>query len=286
MKRISSRKPGWFVSLLVLIQSFTIVSANAEKIKVLTFNTWGVPLEVWDTWRYAAAMRAIEKLNPDFVVLDEVFSLKGKKAYQSYLYPYMANGPRMFPKLSSGGTRILSKYPFDSVASLVYQHCASSDCLSRKGAAIVTVTLPSGKILNLAGTHLDSGGTDDLRTDQLRQLKIFTDYYADPKAPLLIAGDFNCGPKSSTYQYAREQMQLSDSWTETHPATDLGLTYDSYQNHYAHDYEIKTHDLMIVDRIDFMFHQGAIKPVSTEVIFNTEDSLYSDHYGILAEFEI
>ena len=231
-------------------------------------------------------MQAIEKINPDIVVLDEVFSAKGKRNYQSNLYPYVADGPHALPKILGSGTRILSKYPFDLHATLAYHQCASSDCLARKGSSLVTITLPSGKVINLAGTHLDSGGTDDLRIDQLRQLKIFTDFYANPTAPLLVMGDFNFGPASSAYQYARSELKLDDSWLDTHPASEPGLTYDSYKNHYAHDYEIKTHDLMIVDRIDFMFHRGAITPISTQLIFNEEDSLYSDHYGILAEFEL
>jgi len=272
---------------LILLITFLFSSlANAEKLKVLTFNTWGVPISVWDTWRYEAAMRSIEALNPDIVILDEVFSGKGKRNYRSDLYPYVADGPHALPKILSSGTRILSKYPFDLHATLAYHKCAASDCFSRKGSSFVTITLPSGKVVNVAGTHLDSGGTDDLRTDQLRQLKEFTDYYADPAGPLLVVGDFNFGPASPSYQYIRNEFKLADSWTETHPAAEAGLTYDSYKNHYAHDYEIKTHDLMIVDRIDFMFHRGAIKPISTQVIFNEEDSLYSDHYGIMAEFEL
>lgn len=276
----------FYAVLFLALFSYSITPASAERLKVLTLNTWGVSATVWDKWRYAAAMTAIEKLNPDIIVLDELFSAQGKRDFQSELYPYVADGGNWFPRLAGSGTRILSKYPYDMHAILTYHACASSDCLSRKGSTLTTITLPSGKKINVAGTHLNSAGDDNVRTDQLRQLKIFTDTYADPAAPLLVVGDFNFGPTSPAYQYARNELQVTDSWTETHTDGDLGLTYDVTTNHYAREYCIKTHDKMVQDRIDFMFHRGAITPLSTQVIFNTPDELFSDHYGLIAEYEI
>lgn len=286
MKSFSILKSASLFVFALLAVALTAKLANAEKIRVLNFNTWGVPIEVWDKARYGKAMAAIEKYDPDFVVLEEVFTGKGRRAFHSDLYPYVVNGPGFFPRLIGSGLRILSKYPIDSSKSLPFHECIGVDCLAHKGSAMISVTLPSGKMLNLLGTHLDANDDANVRVSEIDELKTLTDNFGDPTAPTLIVGDFNFGPSAPAYNYALQQLQAGDSWVDTHPDGDVGLTYDIATNHYAHDYCIKTHDRMIQDRFDLMFHRGAITPLSSQVIFNTEDSLFSDHYGLIAEFEI
>jgi endonuclease/exonuclease/phosphatase family metal-dependent hydrolase len=285
MKSFSIVKSASSLVFALLAIVLTAKLANAEKIRVLNFNTWGVPFAVWDKDRYAKAMSAIEKYDPDFVVLEEVFSDKGRRAFKSDLYPYVANGPGFFPRLLGSGLRILSKYPFNSVITRPYHECIGVDCLAHKGSALVEVTLPCGKTLSLLGTHLDANENAKIRVSEIDELKKLVDS-RDPTTATLIVGDFNFGPSADAYRYAKEQLQVTDSWVETHSAEEPGLTYDIATNHYAHDYCIKTHDQLIQDRFDLMFHSGAITPLSSTVIFNTEDSLFSDHYGLLSEFEI
>ena len=271
-----------FLFISLLSSSF----AQAEKLKVLTYNTWGVPVAVWDTWRYQAAMKAIEELNPDIVILSEVFSAKGKHDFKSAQYPYYADGPNWFPRLLSSGTRILSKYPIEKHAILTYHACKSPDCFSRKGADFVLVTLPSGKKVNIVSTHLDSSNDEAVDDSQLHQLMIFSDYYEDKTSPTIFAGDMNFNPQSNQYQYARKNLNVDDSWEETHSASEPGITYDGFDNHYAHDYAVKTKTEIFKGRIDYLFHRGNVIAVSTELEFNDEAHLFSDHYGLLGEFEI
>ena len=120
-----------WVLLSVLVFGTDALSASFS---VVSLNTWGVPYAVKDTFRYAEAMRAIEKISPDFVFLEEVFSAKGKRAYQSDQYPYVVNGPKAFPKLVGSGIRLLSKYPIFRSAKMAYNNCVADDCLSKKGA--------------------------------------------------------------------------------------------------------------------------------------------------------
>jgi hypothetical protein len=275
------------ITLIVSLVPNTI--ANAMPLKVVELNTWGVPYVVKDTFRYAEAMKAIEGINPDFVVLEEVFSHKGKKAFHSENYPYEVRGPRAFPRLTSSGLRILSKYPVLRSAQTTFSHCVGDDCLSHKGAVIMLAQLPNGKTINILATHTNSRGDDSVRISQLNQIKLLIDTYADPNSPLIMTGDFNFGPKSASYQYMMETIQGKDTWLETHAPTEHGITYDAFKNSYAHDYCISTHDNMIVDRIDFMIYRSTetnpIKPISSSVIFN-QAPLYSDHYGLEADFEI
>jgi endonuclease/exonuclease/phosphatase family metal-dependent hydrolase len=275
-----------FLGLLFI---FASSFANALPVSLVQFNTWGVPFVVKDTYRYRESMKAIEKLNPDFVVLQEVFSGKGKRAFHSALYPFEVRGPRAFPKLTSSGLRMLSRYPVLRSAQTVFKHCQGDDCLSRKGAVIMVVQLPDGQKLNVLGTHLNARGGDPLRQKQLQQIKLLVDTYAEPAAPLIVSGDFNFGPNSDSYQYLIQSLNARDAWTDTHSASELGITYDAFDNRYAHDYAVQTHSELFKDRIDLIVSKNGlrstIRTTDSQLIFN-DAPLYSDHYGIWAKFEI
>ncbi len=269
----------------VFILTLFIGSAHAESIKVLTYNTWGVPFTAWDTWRYESAMQTINHLDPDVVILTEVFTPKGKSQFKSYQYPFRVDGPRHGGRLVGSGLRILSKYPILNYATLKYRACKGSDCFSRKGAALVTLSLSHDKKVNVIATHLDA--TDrNARISQLHQLRVFTDRFEEQESPTIIAGDMNFSPKAPEYQFAISQLAVSDAWIATHGETDPGFTYDCENNHYARDYSKKTGDPMIRKRLDYLFYKGAINPIHTEIQLNHEENLFSDHFGLMGIYEL
>lgn len=262
---------------------FSQAQADPFPFSVLSFNTWGVPFAVKDTFRYAETMGAIEKMNPDFVFLEEVFSAKGKRNFHSELYPYEVNGPRAFPKLVPAGIRLLSKYPVLRSAKMAYWQCQQDDCLSKKGALLALVQLPNGKTLNLVGTHLNARGTDKIRKGQIDQLKLFIDEFAEPGVPILISGDFNYNAESPLYTYGLELLEMKDAWVESRGIQDPGITYDTVLNRYAHDYSIRYNFPLTQERIDFVLLKSAetakLKVLSSNVIFK-DAPFYSDHYGL------
>ena len=265
------------------------VKAAPFPFSMVSFNTWGVPFAVKDTFRYAAAMREIEKLAPDFVFLEEVFSHKGRRGFHSELFPYEVNGPRALPKLVSSGLRLLSKYPVVRSAKMAFADCVKDDCLSKKGALLALVELPDGKKVNLVGTHLNARGDETIRVAQINQLKSFIDEFAEPGYPTLISGDFNYSPLSPEYTYGLKTFDVKDAWTEVHGDQDLGLTYDSDLNEYAHDYCLQHNFPLVKERIDLLLIQSAeqlkLQPVNSRLIFN-EKPYYSDHFGLFATFTL
>jgi endonuclease/exonuclease/phosphatase family metal-dependent hydrolase len=259
--------------------------ANAESIKVLTYNTWGVPFTAWDTWRYDSAMQTINHLDPDVVVLTEVFTPKGRSQFKSKRFPYRVDGPRLGGRLVGSGLRVLSKFPILNYATLKYRACKGSDCFSRKGAALVTVALSNNKKVNVVATHLDASDRN-ARLSQLKQLHRFTEWFEDESSPTIIAGDMNFGPKSSEYQFTLSQLMVDDGWVKTHGAEDPGYTYDCENNHYAREYSKRTGEPMIRKRLDYLFHKGAIFPIQTELQLNREENLFSDHFGLMGTYEL
>jgi endonuclease/exonuclease/phosphatase family metal-dependent hydrolase len=278
----------------VLISGFLFLvgmgfSAHAETLKIIQFNTWGVPLVVKDTFRYWEAMEALEARDPDIILLQEVFSRKGKGAFHSERYPYEVRGPLGFPRPISSGIRILSKYPILSSAQVSFCKCTGTDCFSKKGAVISIAELPSGAHLNIVTTHLDAGTKDSVKISQMEQIKSLVESYGDPDAPLVFAGDFNFNDRSLPYEKLMDFFGAEDAWLDTHDSTEPGYTYDAYENRYAYDYSIKTNEPLIKERIDFVLYRGGsshiLRPLDSSVVFR-EEPLYSDHYGIEARFEL
>ena len=217
MKKATSTLLGLFIC------TFFALSAHAGSVKILSYNTWGVPFTTWDTWRYQAAMEKIEELDPDVVVLSEVFTVKGKRHFKSSQFPYQVDGPRSGGRFVGSGLRILSKHPILQYATLKYKACKGSDCFSRKGAALVTLSLPGDQKMNLVATHLDATGRS-ARLSQLKQLRTFSEWYENRNAPTIFAGDMNFSPNTPEYEFTVSQLGLNDSWIETHSTGEPGYT--------------------------------------------------------------
>lgn len=267
--------------------TFWLLSAatsSAETIKAISFNIWGVPLAAYDLWRFDAAMDEMAQMNADFIGLQEVFTPRAHRNFWHPAYPYTARGVRAPPRLISSGLRLLSKHPIEWTATLVYRTCKKDDCLSRKGALLALARLPSGKKVNVVVTHLNARGEDWARQDQLDQLKLFIDYYRDPKAPLVILGDLNFSPESPLYPKMLSDFSVQDAWTQTQ-STDPGYTNDCDLNTYARRYAERYNFPIVRERIDYILTQGATA-IETKLIFNEPTQLRSDHFGIIATLEL
>jgi endonuclease/exonuclease/phosphatase family metal-dependent hydrolase len=274
-----------FSALLIATLAGATHSFATDTFSFIELNTWGVPFAAPKTWRYKMAMETIKQLSPDFVALEEVFTIRAKHAFKDKeIYPYHVDGPHFFPRLVGSGLRILSKHPIERKATLVYRNCQKDDCLSRKGALLAVVRLPSGQKLNLAVTHLNARGEDTTRQDQVNQLKTFLKFYIEPGAPLLLVGDFNFGPASALYSSLKSDLGLTDAWTATHPNGEPGYTADYTTNHYAREYAAAHGLQQTQDRINLLLNHG-LKSLTSELIFNTGE-LISDHYGLKASFEV
>ena len=274
---------------LPLLFALAAPEAVAIQISLAQFNSWGVPLLVKKPSRYSEAMLALEHLDPDLVVIEEVFTGRGRRSFHSPSHPYEARGPGWFPRLLESGVRVLSRFPILSEARIAFRRCEGFDCLSHKGAVLVVLGLPDGGRLNLIATHLNAGSKESVRVSQLDQIKQLIEQSGAPEAPLLIAGDFNFSADSESYFRMIQDWSVTDTWLETHSFDDPGITYDSFENPYARNYARKTHEAPMKARIDFILHRdskrGKIHGLGSRLIFN-EEPFYSDHYGILASFEV
>ena len=101
-----------------------------------------------------------------------------------------------------GGLVMLSKIPFEETNKIEYDDCMVQDALAAKGVLHALLKTSSGDLLHVFTTHLQAAyyfpSSNDEADVQIKQLQQFSKFIKDvvdnssqPKAPILVLGDFN-----------------------------------------------------------------------------------------------
>lgn len=150
-----------------------------------------------------AIVRVIKKENPDVVALQEIDVNTGRsgKINQAALLS-QKTGYHAFHFSKSidhdggdYGIMILSKYPLSDMST----HKLPTDPATGgepRVLSLAVVTLPGGKKIRVASTHLDFHG----KTNGKLQMTEVNRILAGEKLPVIIGGDFNATEKSETIQ--------------------------------------------------------------------------------------
>jgi endonuclease/exonuclease/phosphatase family metal-dependent hydrolase len=196
--------------LFLLLFSLLPLTASAETLKVLSWNVYMLPKplkESLQSTRQRVIPQELKKSQHDIFFLQEAFMgsfrseavrvLKKTHPHQIHL-----NKWRGFPFFSSG-LHVISRYPIKSVDWTYFRNCADADCFSTKGVILIEVTLPSGKKLHVANTHLQSGRRfAEVRRQQMDEVRRLLDRYEDPKIPQVLLGDLNIADTESEYAWS------------------------------------------------------------------------------------
>ncbi len=176
------------------------IPEKVDSLKLLSWNVYMLPPMIMFTGKNKRANIIGDKFaNADYdvIVLQEAF-LAGarkriyKKIKDQYAYKIGPAFRQKFSLKTSSGIWILSKYPMKEVAKIQFKRKSGFDNkMARKGALMVEVN-KNGQIFQVIGTHLNAGGTLDLKASQIRQIKDeLIDVYHNEDHPLVVAGDFN-----------------------------------------------------------------------------------------------
>ncbi|MCO5230601.1 MAG: sphingomyelin phosphodiesterase [Chitinophagales bacterium] len=176
------------------------VKSEGDSLKLLSWNIYMLPPMVKFSGKKKRANAIGEKLkymDYDVIVFQEAFHVGARtRIYRQLkdLYPYK-EGPSFADNFSiktSNGVWILSKYPMKEVAKTKFKRVSGFDNkMANKGALMVEVN-KNGQPFQIIGTHLNSGGTLDLRASQLQQIQDeLVNKHHTPGVPLVVAGDFN-----------------------------------------------------------------------------------------------
>ncbi len=173
-------------------------------IDVLTFNTALLPELAASTGQSDRAARMPPHLvGYDVLVLQELFINRHREALLAELaeaYPYRSallgvDGARELPWRQDGGTLILSRWPIEREAQLLFEDlCSGSDCLADKGVAYAAVRKGT-RVYHVFTTHAQSvygRRVEEVRAAQFALLRRFVDAQGIPATePVIVAGDLN-----------------------------------------------------------------------------------------------
>lgn len=264
-----------------------------QDLRILTYNIKMLPREILRAHHHPI-IRAriipdyIIQENADIVVFEEAFDTKADRILRKRLrslYPYILGPVNKKPGFKiSGGVMMFSKYPLKQLATLQYTQCSDEDCWARKGVMLVEVS--DGKhTFQLAGTHMNGGGTLDLKKSQYAEMGALIKEYAKPGEPQILAGDYNTNYFDKPFYNA--MIQALDA--EDGPLTGgEGFTDDHLQNDMEPWFDPK--DRGIIDFI--LYRPNGVHPQSiTRNIrqycyqWSKEHCDLSDHYAVLMDLK-
>jgi endonuclease/exonuclease/phosphatase family metal-dependent hydrolase len=167
---------------------------------LLTFNVWGLP-----SWmnhepkaRYAGVASDLERLRPDLVLFQEVWT-KAAAAVAPTNGGWLVARAHSANFFRRNGLMVLSRLPISGGKFHPFSNAAFPDSLVRKGALKVTVQAPGGQRLNVWNVHLQSDAPR-VRQRQIEQLVAWVRDAEDGQIADLVGGDFNTTPDSPEFK--------------------------------------------------------------------------------------
>ncbi|WP_316840651.1 endonuclease/exonuclease/phosphatase family protein [Pedobacter gandavensis] len=217
MQKRSFYFPSAFIAVLILchFMSITVMAqSNPRVLKVMTYNIHhGNPPERPGVIDLPAIAAVIKQHSPDLVALQEIDKVT-KRTGQVDQLKELAELTGMFYFFSKGidfeageyGVGILSRYPINSSTRYPLPSKEGLDAEARS-LALVQVTLPNGKPLCFASTHLDLNNEH-----RMLQVKEINRLLSGKKADVILAGDLNL--TSSTPAMKILEQHFTRSCTE------------------------------------------------------------------------
>ena len=307
---------GKLLIALVLAISFMITAYPARslaaepKIKVLTFNIWGIIGAKKRPVRMKAIGEKIAALDPDIIAIEEAFEAKHRKILMKSLKDsgYKFEDYRYYKNVYGSGCLLISKYPITESYFEPYRVIGGVwdiEWLGGKGLAYLNLDTPWGP-LDFFLTHaiarmsiaFDSQGNympgDPKQVDRLLhmyQIDHFIRTHKNPRARSIIAaGDFNVCPEMLEYQFLIKKTGLESSFEILNPGENPS-TFSPVNVWVEEEYGR-------IDHILFKNYNGTegfwLRPTVSRVEMNEtftnmksgNEINYSDHYGLWTEFEV
>lgn len=184
------------IFILLLLPSFSF----AEEIKLLTWNVYMLPKPIKNSHqksRTLAIAKFLKESDFDVVFLQEAFSAGFRRTLKANIkseYPHYARLKKKFGIYPFMGPGLVaySKFPMKKIDHVYYDKCKGPDCHASKGVQLVEITLPSGKKIQVANTHMQAGGRHfSTRRRQLDQIRGLLAEHKQHSIPQLLVGDLN-----------------------------------------------------------------------------------------------
>ena len=180
-------------------------TSHTDTIKVLTYNIHHAnPPSRKDFIDLDAIAKVISQQQPHFVALQEVDVHTGRSGRDVHEAEALAARTGMHAYFTKGipydggeyGIAVLSRYPIREGRGYQLPSVPGLKGEPRVLCTVIT-TLPGGRKIMMASTHLDVLKTD---TNRLLQMREISRILGSAGMPVILAGDFNARPGSAAIQ--------------------------------------------------------------------------------------
>ncbi len=280
------------------------------RIKVLTFNVWGIISAKQRVVRARAIGEKIAALDPDVVAIEEAFERRHRAVLMRALRDkgYQVVDWRYFRNIYGSGVFFISKYPIEESYFEPYRVLGGPtniEWLGGKGIACLRLRTPWGPleffsthaiarmtaIFDASGNYIPGDPQEVDRFLNMYQIDRFVRAHRDPFGrSIIMAGDFNVSPEMPEYRFLVAKTGFESSFELLHPGENPSTF--SKQDVWVKD------EYSRIDHIYFKNYMGSVgfwvKPVESHVTMNEKftspknkkEINYSDHYGLWTEFEV
>lgn len=187
-----------FIALLLILPGLTF----ADELKLMTWNVYMLPKPIKNSHQKDRSQAIADQLKAsdyDVIFLQEAFSWYFRSTVKEALKDKFPHYSRLKKKFGiypffSPGLVAFSKYPMKKIDHTYFSKCEGADCYSSKGVQLLEITLPSGKSIQIANTHMQAGSQEkhaQIRKIQLGQIRDLLLKNKKDGIPQLLVGDLN-----------------------------------------------------------------------------------------------
>ena len=149
---------------------------------------------------------------------------------QTYPYSFYLKRDGKIKHVFGSGLLIMSRYPFKVLDKVYFKKCGDFDCFAAKGSVVIETTLPSGKVVQFAPTHLQAKAPyGKVRISQLNQIKQMLKKYERPEVPQIVLGDLNIDVVEPEFAEGLQIMDMEPMQLVGPIKSTNGRTTDCYQ---------------------------------------------------------
>lgn len=260
-----------------------------NQVSILTWNIKMLPrvavhLKHRPVKRAKLMPEVLLKESADVIVFQEAYDRVAMKILHKQLkavYPYWQGWQNKsgITYKRAGGVIIFSKYPMKEVESIRYSWMQGINKLAGKGCLLVEINHPV-KTFQVLGTHMEAGGSKDLKKSQYKEAGELLKKYEKAGVPQFACGDFNTR-RSDTILYPSliNYLQAEDGDI----CTELKCTSDHLLN------DMDSYDPNRRNLIDYVFCRpnGCTYTQTTRSVMQYEKQWHkkhkdlSDHFAVL-----
>ncbi len=259
-------------------------------VRIFSMNIWGAPYARQRSARMNAIASEISRLKPDIITLQEAYMQGNRQELLSVLADEWSHQHYFASSVVGSGLLTLSRFPIVDIAFHRFrmggkpEDILHGDYYAGKGIGLTRIDTPQGLLdVYQAHTHAQYERHDNneyaaYNESNLYEAARFIQIHSGIDAPVILCGDLNTRPDQPGYRIIRHMGGLRDAYAIHHGQPDTTFSLD---NAYIDSFN-QCLDYMLTRNLQTQSIEITLKGAPPD----NSAPAYSDHYALLAEFEL